>query len=151
MKFRKSMIAAFVLAATGAYAAGTTSSSNDTSGMGSQSTPSSSQGGTSQGSASGQQGSTEIREAQQALKDKGYQVTVDGQMGPETKQALEKFQQQQNLSGNGELDSKTLSALGVSGGASSGSSGSSTSGMSSSSPSSSTSGTQDNTTRSTSH
>jgi peptidoglycan hydrolase-like protein with peptidoglycan-binding domain len=57
----------------------------------------------------------EIMHAQQALDQKGFDVgKADGIMGPRTKQALEKFQQQQKLQQTGQLDQNTLSALGVS-------------------------------------
>ena len=57
----------------------------------------------------------EIMQAQQALDQKGFDVgKADGIMGPRTKQALDKFQQQQKLQQTGQLDQNTLSALGVS-------------------------------------
>jgi Putative peptidoglycan binding domain len=57
----------------------------------------------------------EIMRAQQALDQKGFDVgKADGIMGPRTKQALDKFQQQQKLQQTGQLDQATLSALGVS-------------------------------------
>lgn len=55
---------------------------------------------------------TSIRQAQQALKDKGYQVgEIDGVMGDNTRQALMKFQQDQGMQATGELDQKTIAAL----------------------------------------
>jgi peptidoglycan hydrolase-like protein with peptidoglycan-binding domain len=65
-----------------------------------------------------------VRSAQQALKDKGYDAgAIDGQMGPATEGALRSFQQAQGLPQTGDLDQRTLAALGVQGrGASSGSS-----------------------------
>jgi hypothetical protein len=57
----------------------------------------------------------EIMRAQQALDQKGFDVgKADGIMGPRTKQALDKFQQQQKLQQTGQLDQNTLSKLGVS-------------------------------------
>jgi peptidoglycan hydrolase-like protein with peptidoglycan-binding domain len=57
----------------------------------------------------------EIMRAQQALDQKGFDVgKADGIMGPRTKQALGKFQQQQKLQQTGQLDQNTLSKLGVS-------------------------------------
>ena len=54
----------------------------------------------------------EIMQAQQALDQKGFDVgKADGIMGPRTKQALDKFQQQQKLQQTGQLDQNTLSAL----------------------------------------
>jgi len=68
----------------------------------------------SQGGSSEQGNPTEVRSAQQALKDKGFDVgTVDGQMGPNTENALRQFQQKQGLPQTGNLDEQTLSALGV--------------------------------------
>jgi hypothetical protein len=88
--------------------------------------------------------SSTIRSAQQALDDKGYDAgSADGRMGPRTESALKQFQQAQGMPQTGALDSKTLSALGVSqgGGASSASSSSGPSGSttSTSSPSGSNS------------
>ena len=60
-------------------------------------------------------------------------VTADGIMGPQTQKALKDFQQQKGLDANGQLDQKTLSALGVSGSAAGGASGKSSSSSSSSS------------------
>jgi uncharacterized protein YcfJ len=56
-----------------------------------------------------------VRSAQQSLNDKGYNVgPADGQLGPSTRNAVSRFQQAQGLRQTGELDSQTLSALGVS-------------------------------------
>ena len=53
--------------------------------------------------------------AQQALDQKGFHAgRADGILGPRTKQALSMFQQQQKLQRTGQLDNRTLSALGVS-------------------------------------
>ena len=63
--------------------------------------------------------SDEVRQVQQHLKDKGVDVgAVDGVMGPKTRAALKSFQQQQGLTASGEIDSSTLTALGVQGGGS---------------------------------
>ena len=70
-----------------------------------------------------QQGSTqeqnlskdEIRQVQQALDQKGFKAgQADGVLGPETKNAIKEFQQKQGFNATGELDSQTMSALGVS-------------------------------------
>jgi peptidoglycan hydrolase-like protein with peptidoglycan-binding domain len=54
-----------------------------------------------------------IRHAQQVLKDKGYyKGDVDGKYGPETRSALEKYQQDENLTVSGRLDSDTAARLG---------------------------------------
>jgi len=55
-----------------------------------------------------------VREVQQKLNEKGYQAgAVDGIMGQQTQQALQEFQRSQNISGAGQLNQQTLSALGV--------------------------------------
>jgi len=60
------------------------------------------------------QGSATIRDAQQALKDKGFDPgPVDGVNGPATRSAVKKYQEQQNISPDGVLGAKTLDALGV--------------------------------------
>lgn len=62
------------------------------------------------------QADPQVRQVQQALKDKGHDPgPIDGVMGPQTKQALQGFQQAQGISGAGELDQQTLAALGVQG------------------------------------
>lgn len=56
------------------------------------------------------------REIQQALTAKGYPVEATGVWGPQSVEALKKFQEDQhinNLSGRGKLDSLTLIALGL--------------------------------------
>ncbi|MFL6417350.1 MAG: peptidoglycan-binding protein [Bryobacteraceae bacterium] len=60
-----------------------------------------------------QSGAT-IRDAQHALKDKGFDPgPVDGVDGPATRAAVKKYQTQQNISADGVLGPKTLDALGV--------------------------------------
>ena len=60
------------------------------------------------------QNSQTVRNVQQALKQKGFDVgAIDGQMGPETQSALREFQQSQGLPQSGNLDQQTLTALGV--------------------------------------
>lgn len=60
------------------------------------------------------QSSGTIRDAQQALKDKGFDPgPVDGLNGPATKAAVKKYQAQQNITADGQLGPKTLDALGV--------------------------------------
>lgn len=60
------------------------------------------------------QSSTAVREAQQALKDKGFDAgPIDGVMGPKTSAALKEFQESQGLKTTGQLDAQTLSALDV--------------------------------------
>ena len=54
----------------------------------------------------------QIKAVQQQLKTAGdYKGSVDGKMGPEMKQALEKFQKQHGLQATGALDQETLAAL----------------------------------------
>jgi peptidoglycan hydrolase-like protein with peptidoglycan-binding domain len=64
-----------------------------------------------------------VRKAQQALKDKGFDPgPVDGIMGPQTREAVKKFQDKQaDMKATGQLNQQTLSALGVEGGAGMGS------------------------------
>ena len=87
-------------------------------------------------------GADEVKQAQQKLKSEGlYNGQIDGIAGPETKQALEKFQQQNGLQQTGELDQQTLSKMNVAVG-----SGSSSSGLSGSSTTNSMRGTPPTTT-----
>ncbi|MGJ5814958.1 peptidoglycan-binding domain-containing protein [Paludibaculum fermentans] len=63
-----------------------------------------------------QPGEERVREIQQALTEKGYNVDASGVWGPESAEALKKFQEDQNInnmSGRGKLDSLTLIALGL--------------------------------------
>ena len=86
---------------------------------GSSSTPAADSGATSSMGSSATPSSDEVRQVQQHLKDKGAEVgAVDGVMGPKTRAALKSFQQQQGLTASGEIDSSTLTALGVAGGGS---------------------------------
>lgn len=58
---------------------------------------------------------SEIKQVQEALRNKGYNPgAADGIMGPRTQQALRQFQSTENLQVTGQLDSNTASALGVS-------------------------------------
>ena len=57
-----------------------------------------------------------VREIQQALVDKGYNLEVNGNWDPQSIEALKKFQEDKNinnLTGRGKLDSLTLIALGL--------------------------------------
>lgn len=70
-----------------------------------------------------------VKQVQEALKDKGFDPgPIDGVMGQKTQEALRSFQQSKNIKVTGRLDSETAQQLGV---------GSSTSGSSSSTRSSS--------------
>jgi peptidoglycan hydrolase-like protein with peptidoglycan-binding domain len=57
----------------------------------------------------------EIRQVQIALNQKGFNIgTPDGVLGARTKQALVQFQQQQGFQATGQIDTQTVTALGVS-------------------------------------
>ena len=57
---------------------------------------------------------SEVRDAQQRLqKDGYYSGKIDGQDGPETQQAIKKFQQSEGLTASGRLDKQTCKKLGV--------------------------------------
>ncbi len=59
-------------------------------------------------------GSGNIKEVQEALKDKGYDPgPIDGVMGAKTKEALKSFQSASNLSAMGTLNARTAEKLGV--------------------------------------
>src|ERR1051325_6756464 len=54
----------------------------------------------------------QVKQVQQHLKSAGlYRGEVDGEIGPETKQAISQFQQQNGLNQTGTLDQQTLSAF----------------------------------------
>jgi peptidoglycan hydrolase-like protein with peptidoglycan-binding domain len=56
----------------------------------------------------------DIMAVQQALKDKGHDPgTIDGVMGPKTREALRDFQQKEGLQATGRLDAGTRDKLGV--------------------------------------
>ena len=60
------------------------------------------------------QSSESVRQAQQSLKDKGFDPgPVDGVYGPNTEHALRQYQQQEKLTDNGLLDDRTMDSLGV--------------------------------------
>ncbi len=54
-----------------------------------------------------------VRSAQLALNNQGYNVSVDGQWGPNTQDAVRKFQAEKGIAQTGTLDGTTLDALGV--------------------------------------
>jgi len=57
-----------------------------------------------------------VRAAQQKLDDAGYKAgTPDGKLGPMTRAAIQRYQQDQNLPVTGTLDQSTLSKLDVGG------------------------------------
>ena len=58
-----------------------------------------------------------IKQAQQALKDKGYDPgAIDGVMGARTKEAIKSFQNASSLQVTGTLDAQTSQQLGISSG-----------------------------------
>ena len=62
----------------------------------------------------GQYDSSTVRDVQQALQNKGYDVgPIDGVMGQRTQSALREFQQQQGLTRSGRIDQQTMTALDV--------------------------------------
>ena len=64
--------------------------------------------------ASSGMGDITVKDAQAALEQHGYNPgAIDGQMGPNTRNALVRFQQDKGLTASGTLDGATLSALGV--------------------------------------
>ena len=66
-----------------------------------------------------------VKQAQEKLSAAGHEAgPADGKMGPQTQAALKEFQESKGLEASGQLDQKTIAALGVSesGGASTGSS-----------------------------
>jgi hypothetical protein len=65
-------------------------------------------------SSGGGRSSSNVREVQQALNSRGANVSVDGVMGPQTRNALMDFQRQNNIDATGRVDQRTASALGVS-------------------------------------
>lgn len=77
-----------------------------------------------------------MRDVQQALKDRGFAIgPVDGEMSPNTQEALRDFQRRNGLAATGELNQETLAALNITAG------GAGTTGSTSSSSSPSGTGT----------
>jgi peptidoglycan hydrolase-like protein with peptidoglycan-binding domain len=61
-----------------------------------------------------QAGPETIRDIQQALRERGYDVgQPDGKWGPRTQDALRQFQRKQGLEVTGQIDPQTVSALGL--------------------------------------
>jgi peptidoglycan hydrolase-like protein with peptidoglycan-binding domain len=113
---------------------GTSSMSGGTSGSSSNDSPSA--------NSASSQGSSDVRDAQQALQSKGFDVgSIDGQMGPKTEAAIKQFQQKNSLDASGQLDAQTLAALGEQGGSASSSAPSSAAPTSGTAPSSGSSST----------
>jgi peptidoglycan hydrolase-like protein with peptidoglycan-binding domain len=58
--------------------------------------------------------SAQIRELQEALQEQGLNPgPIDGKMGPLTQQAIQLFQQQENLAATGTINEQTLEALDI--------------------------------------
>jgi peptidoglycan hydrolase-like protein with peptidoglycan-binding domain len=61
-----------------------------------------------------------VKQAQEKLSASGHDAgPADGKLGPKTQAALKEFQQSKGLQASGQLDQKTVAALGVSAGGSS--------------------------------
>jgi peptidoglycan hydrolase-like protein with peptidoglycan-binding domain len=59
-------------------------------------------------------GNANVKEVQQALKDKGHDPgPIDGVMGAKTKEALKSFQTASNIQATGTLNAETAQKLGV--------------------------------------
>jgi peptidoglycan hydrolase-like protein with peptidoglycan-binding domain len=57
---------------------------------------------------------TNIRKAQESLRDKGYaRGPINGNLRAETRAAISKFQASENLTVTGQLDTQTAARLGV--------------------------------------
>jgi peptidoglycan hydrolase-like protein with peptidoglycan-binding domain len=62
----------------------------------------------------------DVRTAQQALKDKGFDPgPIDGVKGPRTTAAVKKYQQAEGMTASGNLDDETMNRLRAAGGTSS--------------------------------
>jgi hypothetical protein len=56
----------------------------------------------------------QIRQVQIVLKERGFDVEIDGVLGPRTMRALTTFQRQQGFQVTGRIDNQTITALGLS-------------------------------------
>lgn len=54
---------------------------------------------------------TQVKDIQAALSSRGYDLQVDGVMGPNTKNALTRFQRDQGIPETGRMDTRTVRAL----------------------------------------
>jgi peptidoglycan hydrolase-like protein with peptidoglycan-binding domain len=84
----------------------------------SQAQPSAAQGASAQGTATPKAADPQlVRNVQKELKSEGIDPgPVDGIWGPKTSQGVRQFQKAQGLEETGQLNGRTLSALGVAGG-----------------------------------
>ncbi|HJU18225.1 MAG TPA: peptidoglycan-binding domain-containing protein [Stellaceae bacterium] len=105
-------VLALGLAGAGAGYAQTTSPSttppSSTTGSSTATMPQQTQNETTPGTLSEEQ----IKDVQQKLKSAGlYNGPIDGQMGPQTKEAITNFQKQKGLEQTGNVDQQTMAAL----------------------------------------
>lgn len=56
---------------------------------------------------------SEVAEAQEALNDNGFRVSIDGIVGPETRGAVRSFQTSKDMPVTGDFTPQTLAALNV--------------------------------------
>jgi len=117
------------LTATGAFAQGMNNAQKPDVGQSGMSSPSSSgssgsssmnssdstmggQAATSKSTSNKQASADEVKQAQQALKQKGiYTGQVDGKDGPQTRSAISQFQKQNGLRQTAQLDAQTMAQL----------------------------------------
>src|SRR3546814_13892366 len=59
--------------------------------------------------------SQDVQAVQQALKQEGHDLKVDGIMGPQTREALRKYQSEHGLKTTGTPNQETMQQLGVAG------------------------------------
>ena len=55
-----------------------------------------------------------IRRVQRVMVQKGFDIEVDGILGPNTRHVLMEFQRQQGFAATGQIDNRTVTALGLS-------------------------------------
>ena len=109
MTLKQIIAAVAAISATGALAAGDPSHQRPSS-------PSySGSSSAAQAQAGGQAQSPEVvKQVQQQLNKKGYEVgSADGQAGPRTQAGVKKFQETEKLNATGRIDQQTLAALGI--------------------------------------
>jgi hypothetical protein len=61
----------------------------------------------------GAKGDPNVTNLQNALNKNGANIKVDGKMGPQTREAIRRYQQNNNLTATGSADSATRAKLGV--------------------------------------
>lgn len=65
------------------------------------------------GKSMGKMSPSQVRSMQQALNSQGAHLTVDGRMGPKTRNALMDYQARNGLTVTGHADSATMAKLGM--------------------------------------